>query len=321
MKDRYGRVIDYLRISITDRCNLRCVYCMPNGACAYVPKEEILSFEELLFLCESIVLLGIKHIKITGGEPLLREGVVPFLKELKQMEGIETVTLTTNGTLLSDMAEELSKTGIDGVNISLDTLNQEKFRCITRNGDLQQVLDGVHAMLQHKNVVVKLNCVLDGKDWEQDAVAVANLAKRYPLHVRFIELMPLGKSNTERRNEIEVKKLLETQFGTMRQCQEKIGFGPSIYYEIEGFCGKIGFISALSHKFCNQCNRIRLTCDGTLRMCLQKQDGIDIKPYVRTERSKEKLCEQIRYALAEKPREHQFECDCIQTESMSKIGG
>lgn len=321
MRDRYGREIDYLRISVTDRCNLRCVYCMPEEGVTLLPHQEILSFEEMLSVCRAAVKLGIRHIKVTGGEPLVRKGVVEFVGNLKQMEGIETVTLTTNGVFLPDYMEALSRAGIDGINISLDTLNGEKFRKITRNGDLEQVLAGIRSAVSTGDIRVKVNCVLDGEDWEKDALSVAELAKKYPIHVRFIELMPLMKQTEPRGKECRVRNILENTYGRMEPCAEKMGYGPSVYYEIEGFYGKIGFISAVSHKFCSQCNRIRLTCDGILRTCLQSDRGTDLKTPLREGVTEEELARLIEAALTEKPREHHFDSSGIQAESMSKIGG
>lgn len=321
MRDQYGRVIDYLRISVTDRCNLRCVYCMPEEGVKLLPHEEVLSFEEMLSVSRAAAMLGIRHIKVTGGEPLVRKGVAEFIGKLKQTAGIETVTLTTNGILLPEKIEELVQAGIDGINISLDTLNPEKFRTMTRKGEVEQVLAGIRSALPYRQFTVKINCVLDGEDWKKDAADIAGIAKNHPVHVRFIELMPLVKRKKTDGQEREVRNLLEEVYGPMEVCRERFGSGPSIYYEIPGFQGKIGFISAVSHKFCNQCNRIRLTCDGVLRMCLQSDSGVDLKKILRQGASEAELGAVIHDALTAKPKEHRFECDSIRAEAMSQIGG
>lgn len=321
MKDQYGRLIDYLRISVTDRCNLRCVYCMPEKGVTWIPHSEVLTYEELLTVGKAAVALGIKHIKITGGEPLLRKNVTEFIGRLKKTKGIETVTLTTNGILLPNYIEKLSETGIDGINISLDTLEEKKFRKLTRNGEVKDVWKGIFSVLPYEQINVKINCVLAGKDWQKDAVCMAEIAKKYRIHVRFIELMPIQNRKENGSLEEEIKALLEDVYGSMRRCEERIGFGPSVYYELPEFCGKIGFISAVSHKFCNQCNRIRLSCDGKLRLCLQSENAVDLKSALRQGACEEELKQLLEKGLLEKPREHRFGCDCIEGEAMSRIGG
>lgn len=322
MRDQYGRNIDYLRVSVTDRCNLRCVYCMPKDGVEWIPDEEILTDKEIVKVCKAAADLGIRHLKVTGGEPLLRENVVELIGRLKKIEGIETVTLTTNGIFLPQYIEGLTKVGIDGINVSLDTLKEEKFRKLTRNGSVKEVWNGISSILPYEQVCVKINCVLDGDDWETDAVSVAELAKKYHIHVRFIELMPTQNQEEKCNFEKETKALLERVYGPLQPSREKIGFGPSAYYELPEFQGKIGFISAVSHKFCNQCNRIRLTSDGKLRLCLQVEQGVDLKRALRQGADEEKLKELLKIGLRMKPKEHQFGCDCmIEGKSMSRIGG
>lgn len=209
MKDQYGRLIDYLRISVTDRCNLRCVYCMPEKGVTWIPHSEVLTYEELLTVGKAAAALGIKHIKITGGEPLLRKNVTEFIARLKKTKGIETVTLTTNGILLPNYIDQLSEAGIDGINISLDTLEEKKFRKLTRNGEVKDVWKGISSVLPYDQINMKINCVLAGKDWQKDAVRVAEIAKKYRIHVRFIELMPIQNQEEKGNLEEEIKALLE----------------------------------------------------------------------------------------------------------------
>lgn len=322
MKDQYGRVIDYLRVSVTDRCNLRCTYCMPEDGVEWIPSEEILTDEEILKICRAAASLGIRHLKVTGGEPLLRENVTELIGRLKEIDGIETITLTTNGIFLPRYIERLVSAGIDGINVSLDTLQEEKFRRLTRNGSVKEVWNGISSVLPYEQVCIKINCVLDGEDWEEDAVSVARIAKNHGIHVRFIELMPTQNQKERGNLEKATKDLLERVYGSLHPCHEKIGFGPSIYYELPDFQGKIGFISAISHKFCNQCNRVRLTSDGKLRLCLQVEQGVDLKEAVRQGADEEELKKLLEAGLQIKPREHQFGCDCmIEGTSMSRIGG
>jgi len=218
--------------------------------------------------------------------------------------------------------ERLVKVGIDGINVSLDTLQEEKFRKLTRNGSVKEVWKGLSSVLPYERVCVKINCVLDGDDWEEDAVNVARIAKNYRAHVRFIELMPAQNREEKCNLERETKLLLECVYGPLHLCREKIGFGPSTYYELPEFQGKIGFISAVSHKFCNQCNRIRLTSDGKLRLCLQAEQGVDLKKALRQGADEEELKKLLETGLRMKPKEHHFGCDCmIEGKSMSRIGG
>lgn len=322
MQDQYKRTIDYLRISITDRCNLRCTYCMPAEGIEAIPHKEILTFEEIVKICRVFASMGVKHMKVTGGEPLVRRDADILVREIKAIPGVETVTLTTNGTLLPLFMEKLADAGIDGINISLDTLDEQKFREITRVGNLSEVLDGIHAAILYKQVVIKINCVLDREGWQERAVSVASLAKTYPVHVRFIERMPLTEAGIiEETQEEQVKAVLEHVYGKMERYQGVLGPGPSVYYSLDGFQGKIGFISAISHKFCEKCNRVRLTCDGMLRMCLQSKDGMNLKKILREQESEEALQAAIAQALFRKPKEHQFHDLQIQAEGMAQIGG
>ena len=191
MIDRLGRNIDYIRISVTDKCNLRCVYCMPEEGIEYIPHKEIISYEEILRLANAFASLGIHSIKLTGGEPLIRKGITSLVRELKSIPGIEQVTITTNGILLADKMKNLSDAGIDGINLSLDTLNPEVFQKITRRDSFEQVMIGFQEALKYPQVPLKVNCVPMGLEG-QDIIGMAELAKKYPVHVRYIEMMPIG---------------------------------------------------------------------------------------------------------------------------------
>lgn len=321
MKDNYGRTIDYLRISITDRCNLRCVYCMPEEGITCIPHKEILSYEEIQTICQKMAEIGLKHIRITGGEPLVRKECWNLIQRLKENPLIETVTLTTNGILLAEMAEKLVQAGVDGINISLDTLDQIEYAQITRGGDVKKVLEGLKAILNYPQVTTKINCVVGGEGWEKRAVSIAELAKNNPVHVRFIEYMPTDRKQLRQMKlQDEVRKLLESVYGLAVDCEKPFGFGPSSYYQLEGFLGKIGFISAMSHKFCETCNRLRLTADGKLRLCLQSSEMIDLKSLLRQGNELE-LIAAIQAAIDRKPKEHHLEESGIETVSMSQIGG
>lgn len=322
MRDTYGRTIDYMRISITDRCNLRCVYCMPQEGVPFLAHEELLTFEEIIKVCESAAMLGLKHVKITGGEPLVRKGVDQLIAQIKEIPEIEAVTLTTNGILLPDYMERLAKAGVDGINISLDTLDPKQYHEVTRLGAVEDALAGFHAALSYPQVTTKINCVLEDSRWQENAEAIAGLAKDADVHVRFIERMPLGiQETTGCTQEETVVALLEGIYGPMVPYQEQLGYGPSHYFSIKGFRGKIGFISAVTHKFCDQCNRIRLTSTGLLRMCLQSQEGIDLRAQLRSGCTREALAESILAGVRKKPKEHHFDRQNIETRGMSQIGG
>lgn len=324
MKDRFGRKIDYLRISITDRCNLRCVYCMPENGIVHIPHKEILTYDEITRICRCMTELGIHKIKLTGGEPLTRKGCATLVAMLKSLNGIEKVTLTTNGILLGEQMAGLAEAGIDDINISLDTLDAVSFARVTRRESLNQVLEGIEAALQYPQIGLKINCVPVLEDPE-NLVSVAGLAKKYPLHVRFIEMMPIGYGREfQFRGEEEICQILEKAYGTMTPVTERYGNGPCHYYRIEGFQGKIGFISAMTHKFCDQCNRVRMTAEGFLKACLQYQTGTDLKGLMRSGCSDEELTEAIQKVIWEKPVSHHFtsrEVDEDEARLMSQIGG
>ena len=324
MKDRFGREIDYLRISITDRCNLRCVYCMPENGIAQIPHKEILTYDEITRICRCMTGLGVHKIKLTGGEPLTRKECATLVAMLKNLNGIEKVTLTTNGILLGEQMTGLAAAGIDDINISLDTLDAASFAKVTRRENLNQVLEGIEAVLQYPQIGLKINCVPVLEDPE-NLVSVAGLAKRYPLHVRFIEMMPIGYGREfQFRGEEEICQILERAYGIMTPVTERYGNGPCHYYKIEGFQGKIGFISAMTHKFCDQCNRVRMTAEGFLKACLQYQTGTDLKGLMRSGCTDEELTEAIQKVIWEKPVSHHFtskEVDEDEARLMSQIGG
>ena len=327
MIDDYGRNIDYLRVSVTDRCNLRCIYCMPEEGPTLVKREDILSGQEILRVCRVMARLGIKKIKLTGGEPLVRGGVTSLVKDLKAVPGIEKVTFTTNGILLGSNMDALAKAGLDGLNISLDTLDENCFKTITRRDQLAMVKAGIRSALPYIPAVsVKINCVPLGIEG-QDLCEIAGIAKETPIHVRFIEMMPIGLGRDFKgMQEAEVIRMLERKYGPLKPYTgESLGNGPCHYYTIEGFQGKIGFISAISHKFCRECNRIRLTSQGYLKTCLQYTAGRDLRRILRGGGRDEDLKNEILSALREKPAGHDFlkkgKKDNTESLCMSQIGG
>ena len=325
MLDKLNRKIDYLRISVIDRCNLRCVYCMPEEGIESIPHDEILTYDEILRICEIVSELGIRKIKITGGEPLVRKDIVNLIRDIKNIDKIEQVTLTTNGILLHEMLDDLYDAGIDAINISLDTLNKDNFKKITRRDGLEKVLMSIDKAYD-LGIRVKINCLAIRDFNLRELVEIASFAKDREIDVRFIELMPIGfgKKYTQIDND-EILSILESRFGTFEIVTEKRGNGPAKYYRNQNMKGCIGFISAISHEFCESCNRIRLTSSGFLKLCLHYNKGIDLKEPIRNGISDEDLKKLIHNTIWNKPISHKFghangEQD-IELKNMVQIGG
>ena len=333
MKDSHGRVIDYLRISLTDRCNFRCIYCMPEKGVKQMTHEEILRIEEVEELVRIAAGIGIKSIRLTGGEPLVRKGVVDLVEAVTKTPGIENVSMTTNGVLLPRMAEDLKRAGLSRVNISLDTLDPDQFHMVKRVGYLEDTLAGIDAALEAGFNPVKINAVTV-RSLDQDFLGFAKLSIDRPLHVRFIEYMPVGESSGSdgcgwgKKDVIPSEELLETINERAREEgmaelapageDRPIGWGPARYYEFPGAKGTVGFISPLSRHFCSECNRIRLTADGKIRPCLFSDTEYDVKTALR-EGGEDAVRAVLFEALGAKPDEHH---DKVGTErGMSQIGG
>ena len=323
MLDQYGRSITYLRISITDRCNLRCKYCMPDGV-TDVGMKNILTFEEIWEIVRTGVSLGITHIRITGGEPLMRKGCVDLIRGIREIPGVETITMTTNGVLLENYGKQLKEAGVDGVNISLDTLDPEEFYKITGKRELQEVLAGIRAA-KTAGLPVKLNAV---NRKELDPIPLVRYAQEENLPIRFIEMMPVGygKKYVGRSNE-ELRETLEAVCGnaecmTNREELSRMGSGPAVYYQFSDLKVPVGFISAIHGKFCDTCNRVRLTAEGYLKLCLCYDEGEDLRRVLR-EGEKENLRTIMEQTIFRKPAAHCFEhpAEMTETHEMVKIGG
>lgn len=331
MLDALGRNIDYVRISVTDRCNLRCIYCMPENGMQMSRHEDLLTYDEIARVCRIFASMGIRYIRITGGEPLVRRDITELIHDIKSVDGIEKVTLTTNGILLEQMLPELKRSGLDGVNVSLDSVDRGTYAEMTRCDMLPKVLSGIDAALAY-DVPLKINCVSmrrsKGRE-RQDAVErllqVAELARERMIDVRFIELMPIGYGKElDYFGEEEIKQFLEERFGTLRVDEKVRGNGPGHYYTIDDFSGKIGFISAMSHKFCDSCNRVRLTSQGYLKSCLQYHIGTDLRELLRNGSGDDEIAEAARQAILNKPAGHRFRQALVEKEErscMSQIGG
>ena len=326
MIDRCGRNIDYLRISVTDRCNLRCIYCMPEEGIRLTEREKILQEPEIIRVCKVMAELGITKIKITGGEPLVRSRIPELIYQIKEISGIEKVTLTTNGILLKGQMKALAESGLDSLNISLDTLDRECFCKITRRDLLDGTLDGIKEAMKYPEVQLKINCVPLGLE-EQDLCGIAEFARKNPVHVRFIEMMPIGYGNmSESISNEELKETIRKHYGNLTEDFRVYGNGPAVYYSIEGFQGNVGFISAMHGKFCNLCNRIRMTSTGDLKPCLCYEQRWALKPALRMEnpeKRQEEIQNILRKSIENKPQMHCFEDTRQVTEShpMGQIGG
>lgn len=331
MKDAHGRVIDYLRISLTDRCNFRCIYCMPEDGVCQMDHDEILRIEDIERLVKVAAGIGIKSIRLTGGEPLVRKGMVDLVDAITDIDGIENVSMTTNGVLLPAMAEDLKRAGLSRVNISLDTLDPEQFKYVTRVGKLEDTLAGIDAALETGFDPVKVNAVTV-KSLDQDFLAFAKLSMDRPLHVRFIEYMPVGDSSEngtgwgkedvipseELFSIINERAAAEGLPPLESAAADPLGWGPARYFEFPGAKGTVGFISPLSRHFCSACNRLRMTADGKIRPCLFSDTEYDAKEALRSG-TDEQVRAVLMEALGAKPDDHH---DKVGTErGMSQIGG
>jgi len=308
--DRFGRRIDYVRISITDRCDFRCVYCMSEEM-VFLPRAQILTLEEILAVASAFVELGVEKIRITGGEPLVRKGAVDLLQEIGKLRGLRELVLTTNGSQLEKTASLLKSAGIKRINVSLDSLDADRFRRMTRVGDLNQVLRGIDAALDAGFERLKINAVVlknRNHDEASDLVAYA-IAKN--IDISFIEEMPLGTVDGHDRAEEyyssdEIKRDLDRRF-TLLPTPETTG-GPSRYYRVSGASTRVGFISPHSHNFCGTCNRVRVTAEGRLLLCLGNEHSIDLKRVLRASPGDmDRLKHAIAGSMAIKPERHYFD--------------
>jgi GTP 3',8-cyclase len=307
--DRFGRTVDYLRISITDRCDFRCVYCMSEEM-TFLPREQVLSLEELYTIAKAFTELGVKKIRITGGEPLVRRGALELLENIGSIESLHELVLTTNGSQLEHMALPLKKAGVKRINISLDTLDADKFKAITRTGDLLQVLRGIDAAKAAGFERIKINSViLKGKN-HQEVADLVQFAVDKGIDISFIEEMPLGVVSQHDRSSAYyssdcIKADLATQFSLLAST-EKTG-GPSVYYRVQGTDTRVGFISPHSANFCSTCNRVRLTVEGQLLLCLGNEHSVDLKQVIRANPGNMEILKQaIVDAMLIKPEKHEF---------------
>ncbi len=319
MIDAMGRKIDYLRVSITDRCNLRCRYCMPRGVKA-VAHENILRFEEIERLVHIFSALGVSCVRVTGGEPFARKGAMDLIKRLRRVRGVERLTVTTNGVELMAFIGDLRALPIDGINLSLDTLDRAVYRALTGRDELQTVLSALYAMMD-AGIAAKVNCVPIRGINDGGVQALAGLAEKYPIDVRFIELMPMGPGAALRGVPgEEVLGRVRERYADLEEDKGADGAGPARYYASARLLGRIGFINALSHKFCADCNRLRLTSTGYLKLCLGQEDGLDLADLLHSGANDQEIALAIERAVWSKPACHAFE-GAHKLGGMSGIGG
>ena len=323
LRDSFGRKVDYLRLSVTDRCDLRCVYCMPPEGIPLKPVSEILAYDELVRTVRVAVALGVRKVRITGGEPLVRRGIVPFVGRVARVRGVLDLGMTTNGTTLAEMAAPLREAGLSRVNVSLDTIRRDRYAEITRRDALPRVLSGIEAAVRAGLSPVKINVVLLHGLLPADVDDFLALAQEMPVEVRFIERMPIGCSPSEaflsavgvRDRILSLPGVRETRNGEPSS---------AVTYDVPGFAGKAGIISPVSRKFCERCNRLRVTADGRLRGCLFARETLDLRGVLRSGRGDEAVADLLRAAVHAKPEGHDL-CasgdDPSAAEPMSRVGG
>ena len=331
MQDQFQRKIEYLRISVTDCCNLRCRYCMPAHGVKKLRHADVLTYEEILRDVRALAALGVRKVRLTGGEPLVRRDITRLVRGLKEIPGIETVALTTNGVLLAAMMDELLDAGLDAVNLSLDTLDGGTFFSITRRPMFGAVMEALTRLAEEERLTVKVNCVPIMGVNDEELTALAAIARAHPIDVRFIELMPIGCARTADYRGVpmdEVRAHLKDAFGALLPVgaaahEGAVPQGPAAYVRPAGFTGAIGFIDAMEHKFCHTCNRVRLTAEGFLKLCLYSNAGLDTRALLRGGMSDAQLADAIAHAVWKKPEEHHFDIDQETRDhrAMYQVGG
>jgi molybdenum cofactor biosynthesis protein A len=326
--DNHGRPINYLRLAVTDRCNLRCFYCMPEEGIKYLPKKALLTYEEMEKIVALLAGMGINKVRITGGEPFVRNGLLDFMHRLSQIPGITDLNLTTNGVLTAPHVKELKAIGIRSVNLSMDTLDRERFRQITRRDELPRVMDTLYGLLE-QGIEVKLNAVvMEGKNTD-DLIPMTDLTRQYPISMRFIEEMPFNGEGAHYPkltwNHVRILETLRTHYPDLYKISDG-RFSTSYNYAIPGHMGNVGIIAAFSRTFCGTCNRIRLTAQGQLKTCLYDYGVLDVRQLLRSGVADEEVRQAFRRAFAHRAKDG-FEAESQRrltnpvSESMSTIGG
>ncbi len=326
LADQFNRPITYLRISVTDKCNLRCVYCMPETGLQWLPKGEILTYEEIAELVRAAASAGVRSVRLSGGEPLIRRDLHRLVAAIDAIEGIDDISLSTNGLLLADQIEGLKAAGLRRVNVSLDTLRPERFEQIARRPGLDRVLAGIDAAIAHGLAPVKINVVVMRGQNGDEIADLAEWTKRQAVYVRFIEVMPVHENlGLQRDSYVSSDEILERvrAIGDLHPAIGPGGNGPARYFSFDGAPGAVGVISPLSHDYCERCNRVRLTADGRLRLCLFGDHEIDLRSPLRSGASTEDLVELLRSAMLIKPERHHLRLGetSSRMRAFSEIGG
>lgn len=319
MMDQYGRKIEYMRISVTQKCNLKCIYCDPDGENCKDDNEDSLTPQEFEKVTRSMVNAGIKKVRITGGEPLMRRDICEIISRIAKIDGIEEICMTTNGIRLLQMADDLKAAGLHRLNISLDSLKTEKFKFITGGGDLKKTMAGIDRALALGMTPVKINTVLIKGINEDEIDDLIELTRDRPIAVRFIELMPMGRFGEDNRDKIIRNDDLITVRPDLQYLERTDKGSPAVYYQMAGYTGRIGFISPMTHQFCSDCNRIRLTSDGKIRPCLGNNGEVSIREALNLKPENfNKIISQI---ILDKPRGHHFDKAFSSSRRMNRIGG
>ena len=322
LRDNHNRTINYLRLAVTDRCNLRCFYCMPEEGIDWLARKELMTYEEMLRICALLIKMGIEKIRITGGEPFVRKDIMPFLTDLSKLNGLKELTITTNGVLTAPLVPELKKLGIRSANLSLDTIDRNRFFAITRRDELPQVLETMDQLLRH-DIEVKLNAVvMEGKNTD-DIIPLVELTKDLPVSVRFIEEMPFNGTGTYHPMHWDHVRILQTikeHYSNIQKIQDP-AYSTSYNYHIPGHKGSVGIIAAYTRSFCGTCNRIRITPQGMLKTCLYDNGVLNIKDLVREGQSEDNIKATLLNAISHRAKDG-FEAEKNGVhESMAAIGG
>jgi cyclic pyranopterin phosphate synthase len=326
LADQFNRPITYLRISVTDKCNLRCVYCMPEQGLPWMPKAEILSYEEIARLVRAAASAGVRSIRISGGEPLVRKNISRLVEEIAAIDGIEDIALSTNALLLEDQIDALLAAGLNRVNISLDTLREDRFQQIARRPGLDRVRAGIDAAIERGLAPVKINCVVMRGYNDDEIAAFAQWTKDRAVYVRFIELMPVQENlDVQRDAYVSADEILErvSAIGELHPSAGPGGNGPARYFAFPGAPGAVGVISPLSHDYCERCNRVRLTANGRLRLCLFGDHEIDLRTPLRNGATEKEIADLLRSAMLIKPERHHLRLGeaASRMRAFSEIGG
>ncbi len=326
LADAFRRPITYLRISVTDRCNLRCVYCMPEEGLPWISKSGILSYEEVESIVRAAASVGVRSVRLTGGEPLLRRDLASLVARLASIDGIDDISLSTNGLLLAEQVRALRAAGLTRVNVSLDTLREDRFKAIARRPGLDRVLAGIDAAIDAGLAPLKINCVVMRGRNDDELIDFANLTRRREVYVRFIEIMPVIENADDQRDTyISAAEILERlgSVGELAAVDGPGGNGPARYFAYPNALGAVGVISPLSHDYCERCNRVRLTADGRLRLCLFGDYEIDLRTPLRDGAGRDEIASLFRGGMLVKPERHHLRLGepASRMRALSEIGG